>query len=305
MTIPLYLAPVRGISDMIYRNAFNRHFGGIDVAMTPFLTVTKGTQLKELQLAELREENNTLPIIPQIIGKSAENFIELSKTLHDIGVAEINWNLGCPYTMKTKKKLGSGLLPHPDLIQLFLDKVCAETKTKLSIKVRLGLNTPDELEKLIPIFNQYPIVEMTIHPRTAKQMYSGDIDFDSFQRALDLSTIPVIYNGDIFSKEEYESIISKFPNISGLMLGRGLFRNPFLASEIKGEVEFSQEQRVEKLKNFHNELLENYKQRLSGDTHLIMKMIGHSEYLTASTPQGPKFYKKIKLRITIVIENVR
>ncbi len=279
---------------MIYRNAFAKCFGGIDVAMTPFLTVVKGNQLKKVQLDELRPGSNLIPIIPQIIGKSAENFIALSNTLHDIGVEEINWNLGCPHPTMTKKKHGSGLLPHPDLIKTFLDKVCSEAKTKLSVKVRLGLNDPYDLEKLIPIFNQYPIVEMTIHPRTGKQMYKGDVDLDGFKRCLDLSTIPVVYNGDIFTKADYDNIISRFPKVEKVMLGRGLFSNPFLANEIKGEPPLSEQQKIQKLKQFHDELLNKYQQRLSGDAHLILKMAGHWKYLSDSFPQGKKFYKKIK-----------
>jgi len=294
MTPKLYIAPVRGITDMIYRNAFAKCFDGIDVAMTPFLTVVKGNQLKKLQLDELRPEKNSLPIIPQIIGKSADNFLTLSNTLHGIGIEEINWNLGCPHPTMTKKKQGSGLLPHSDLIEAFLDKVCSKIKTKLSVKVRLGLENSDELERLIPIFNQFPIVEMTVHPRLGTQMYKGEVNLDGFETALALSKIPVVYNGDIYTKEDFERISKRFPQVESFMLGCGLFANPFLAEEIKGSNDYSMEERFGKLKAFHNELLESYKVRLSGDAHLIRKMCEHWHYLADSLPNGKQFYKKLK-----------
>jgi tRNA-dihydrouridine synthase len=299
MTPKLYIAPVRGITDMIYRNAFAECFDGIDVAMTPFLTVIKGNQLKKLQLDELRPENNSLPIIPQIIGKSANNFLTLSDTLYDIGIEEINWNLGCPHPTMTKKRQGSGLLPHPDLIELFLKKVCSKIKTKLSVKVRLGLESPDELERLIPIFNQFPIVELTIHPRLGKQMYKGEVNLDGFGTALALSKLPVVYNGDIFNKADFERISSRFPQINKFMLGRGLFANPFLAEEIKGSDQQSDEERIKRLKAFHNELLKRYRHRLSGDAHLIRKMCEHWQYLAESFPNGKQFYKKLKKAKTL------
>ena len=172
-TDQLYMAPVRGITDIIYRNAFDRHFGGIDIAITPFLTPVKGNQIKLSQQAEFIPADNRIPIIPQIIGKSPENFSDLAKIVFDLGNDKVNWNLGCPHPVMTQKKCGSGLLAHPDLVDQFLDKVCNTIENKLSVKVRLGLQESDELMCLLPVFERYPITEITIHARTGKQKYTG------------------------------------------------------------------------------------------------------------------------------------
>ena len=119
----IYIAPVRGITDIIYRNSFYEIGGDADCVITPFITTVKGNQIKPSQVDELKPENNKLPIIPQIIGKNADHFITLSKTLFDLGNEHVNWNLGCPHPTMTRKKCGSGLLPHSDLIDAFLDKV--------------------------------------------------------------------------------------------------------------------------------------------------------------------------------------
>jgi len=290
----LYMAPVRGITDLIYRNAFAKHFGGIDVAITPFITTVRGDQIKQSQIDEYVPENNETDIIPQIIGKSPDNFITLAKTLYDLGNEEVNWNLGCPHPTMTRKKCGSGLLPHPDLIDAFLEKVCSETPTKLSVKVRLGLNTNTDLAKLIPIFERYPIKEITIHARTGKQMYKGDVDLDMFQEYLDQCSLPVVYNGDIYSLEDFMQLQKRFPTVKKWMLGRGLFSNPLLAHEIKTSKPAAEDEKAERFIEFHNELLENYQRRLSGDAHLIQRMVGHWEYLHHAFPSGKKLYKKLK-----------
>ncbi len=101
-----------------------------------------------------------MPIVPQIIGNNHENFIPLARQLSDLGYKTVNWNLGCPFPMVAKKQRGSGLLPYPDKIDNFLEKTVPAIPNQLSIKIRLGRKTPDELVKLLPIFNRYPLQEI-------------------------------------------------------------------------------------------------------------------------------------------------
>ncbi|OVE80804.1 hypothetical protein BVY04_04860, partial [bacterium M21] len=134
----LYLAPVRGISDLVYRNCFARHFRGGDLAMTPFVTTVKGNQIKPSHLRECDPELNEMTIIPQIIARNPNHFIDLSQQLEEVGNTKVNWNLGCPHPTMTKKRCGSGLLPYPELIDEFLDTICSTIHLRLSVKVRLG-----------------------------------------------------------------------------------------------------------------------------------------------------------------------
>ena len=295
MTIDqLYMAPVRGITDIIYRNLFHENFGGIDVAVTPFITTVRGDQIKESQKGEFIPEDNKIPIIPQIIGKSAKNFITLSKTLFDLGNGEVNWNLGCPHPTMTKKRCGSGLIAHAELVDRFLDEVCNAIPNKLSVKVRLGLENKDELSAIIPLLNSYPISEVTIHSRTGKQMYKGDVDHDMFEVYMKQIEPPVIYNGDIYNLDDFNVLKARFPAVNKWMLGRGLFSNPLLAQEIKAGKTFTDAEKAQRVIDFSDKLLNLYQKRLSGDAHLIQKMVSHLEYLHKSIPQGKKKFKQLK-----------
>jgi tRNA-dihydrouridine synthase len=135
----LILAPLRGFTDAVFRNAFQRHFQGVEMAVAPFVTTVNGTRIKSSHLRDLAPaKNRALPVVPQILGNDADTFICLARTLLDLGYTEINWNLGCPYPMVAKKMRGSGLLPHPDTIERILEKALNGFTGKLSIKTRLG-----------------------------------------------------------------------------------------------------------------------------------------------------------------------
>ena len=297
MTFPiLQMAPVRGISDLVYRNSYKDHFSGIDEAVSPFVTTVKGDQLKDSQRQQLERSKNKLPVIPQVIGKNADHFIELSRIFEEQGHTAVNWNLGCPHPTMTRKKCGSGLLQYPDIIDRFLEKVCNNISLSISVKVRLGLESPGELMNLLPILNRYPLYEVIIHPRLGKQMYKGSVDLDSFEQLIPHCTHKIVYNGDIFTLADFEKISSRFPMIDHFMLGRGLFMNPFLADQIKCRTCLVEKER---LMRFHDSLFREYAEILSGPAHIIQRMSGHWEYLHHSFENGKKAYREIKKAKTL------
>ncbi len=295
----LYLAPVRGITDQVYRNAFARHFQGIDRAVAPFVSTLKGDQVKASHLRECDPELNHLPTIPQIIGKNPNHFIELARQLAELGNQEVNWNLGCPYPTMTKKRCGAGLLPHAQDIDRFLDTVCAESPIKLSIKMRLGLSCPDEIMPILPVLNRYPLEEVIIHARVATQMYKGPIDLNALGRCCEAMKHPVVYNGDLWTSEDLFGLRQRFPEIQAWMLGRGLLANPFLPEEIRQDIALTANRKRARLKAFRDDLLEGYTRRLSGPTHQLQRLCSQWEYLQHSVPNGHRLLRKLKKARTL------
>jgi tRNA-dihydrouridine synthase B len=183
MPLRLVLAPLMGITGATFRRLYNRHFPGFTSALAPFVTTTSGNPAARSHFRDILPENNenSLPLVPQLIGRSGEDFACAAERLSsEFGFAEVNWNIGCPSGTVTAKKRGAGLLPHPDLIDAFLDHVCRTISCRLSIKMRLGLNDPLEYRALVPILNRYPIAEITMHPRTGSQMYDGSVNMEAF-----------------------------------------------------------------------------------------------------------------------------
>lgn len=289
-----YMAPVRGITDLVYRNCFAELFSGVDCAVAPFIQTIKGNQVKGSHLLENTPSENRLPTIPQIIGRNSSHFVDLARQLADVGNTAVNWNLGCPYPTQTRKRCGSGLLPYPDDIDEFLDRVCSESPLAVSVKMRLGLEQPDDILNVVPILNQYPLEHVTIHPRLSTQMYDGAVDLDTFARCCDMLKLPVIYNGDIRTVEEYDTLKQRFPEVTTWMLGRGLLARPWLLEEIQQGVSFTLADKLARIRGLHSALLAGYSERLSGATHQIQRLASHWEYLHTSLPFGEKLYHKAR-----------
>ena len=101
-------------------------------------------------------------------------------------------------------------MPYPEMIKEFLDKVLAVFKGKISIKTRIGRHVFSEIETLLPIFNQYPLANIIIHPRLGVQMYKGPVDLDAFACCMKLTDHKLVYNGDIKSVIDYKKISDRF-----------------------------------------------------------------------------------------------
>ena len=290
----LIMAPLRGITDSVFRNAFQSHFDGVDEAVAPFVTSLKGRRIKPSHLRDLTPElNRSLPLVPQILSNDADEFITLANTLTDMGYQEINWNLGCPYPMVAKKKRGSGLLPHADLIDRLIDNILSEFHGKLSIKTRLGRFCADEMDRLIPVFNRYPLVRLIIHPRTGVQMYTGAVDLDAFGLCLAQIAHPVVYNGDIRDLSTFSRMTERFPEVSQWMLGRGLIADPFLPEKIQAGSS-DVHRRKERFAAFHEDLLSGYIALFSGLGHVLDRMKGLWGYFASGFEDGGRMLKRIR-----------
>jgi len=269
----IYLAPIQGTTDRIYRNLFPVYFKGVDLAIAPFISTSKKMKPVNNLLREFYPDKNTgITTIPQIMSSSPDDFTKLANALYDIGYGTVNWNIGCPFPMVVKKGRGAGLLCHPDKIESFLEKTISDLKPKLSIKLRIGLKYPDEVLHLIPIFNKFQLEELIIHPRTGEQMYEGEVDLDMFTQCLNVSKHRVVYNGDIDSVRKYEKVSKRFGSVDRWMIGRGLLENPFLAEEIKFNTKKSYDEKIKIVRAFHDQLFAQYLEILSGPSHIVNKM---------------------------------
>jgi len=287
----IQLAPIKGITDRTFRSAFIRHFGGLDSALAPFVKLSDSeSKIKSLS----PELNPGIRTVPQILTKSPDEFISLAERFKIMGCGEVNWNLGCPFAMAVKRAEGAAMLQSPDLIASFLEKIFTDVSIPVSIKMRMGMHSPDEILKLMPVLNSFPVKEIVIHPRTGEQMYDGELYLDLFDSALKLSTHPVIYNGDLKTLSDYNRLSESFPSVKGWMIGRGILINPFLAMEIKNGKSETEAVKLERVKQFLDYLLDAYMQDLQSPAHVLDKMRGLWFYLSQSFPDSRKAEKRIR-----------
>ena len=289
----LYLAPLQGFTDFVYRKVYSEVFSGIDAFFIPYISVKNHEVIKKYRKEILPENNPQNCVIPQVLAADPEEMTFLTEYLSDFGYTEINLNLGCPYPMVTNRGMGAGLLPHPEKIEEILAALFEKSSIKLSVKMRAGLVSPVEIEKIIPVLNQFPLTEVILHPRIAKQLYEGEIIESAFQFAYGNLQHRLVYNGDVNTVESIEKRMVKYPETSHFMLGRGVLMNPFLPAEIKGVV-LNEAEKKETLVLFHKKMLDEYLAVMDNPGNALNKMKQFWLYFCLNFDEPKKCLKKIE-----------
>lgn len=282
-----YFAPLEGLTDSIYRALHHKYFPGIHRYYTPFFSPTihrnfTQKERRELPLAETLD----FEVVPQVLTRNAGDFLWLAQQCVDAGYKELNLNLGCPSGTVTAKGKGAGLLREPEALDRFLEDIFSATPIPISVKTRIGYAQPEEFAGLLDIFNRYPISELTIHPRTRMAFYDGEVDMDMFRYATQNSKNPLCYNGNLSSKEQIEGFSNNFPDITAVMLGRGLIGDPGMLSP--GGTN------IRTLEYFHNELLDAYTQTFGSSRNAMCRMKENWHYLILRFQGGEKLYKRLR-----------
>lgn len=237
------LAPLDGITKLVFRRVWGRYFGGADRCFIPFFSPTPQHILTPRDRRELEPPDGAgLPQVPQVMTCRAEDFLWAAETVRDLGYSEVNLNLGCPSGTVTAKGKGAGFLAKPEELDRFFDRVFARAPLPVSVKTRLGVQSPEEFRHLLEIYNRYPIACLTIHPRVQKEKYRGAVHRDVFAAALAESRNPVCYNGDLRTLAECRDFEAAFPQAEAVMIGRGAVADPALLRKLRGGPAASREE---------------------------------------------------------------
>lgn len=289
----LYMAPLEGITGYIYRNAYYKCYGDIDRYFAPFIM---SRRLNQKEIRDILPENNRgMELVPQILANRAEDFLAIAKAIQSYGYQLVNLNLGCPSPTVTSRNRGAGFLELTRELDRFLEEIFTACPAKISIKTRIGMEDEEEWQQLLEIYEKYPLEELIVHPRLKTDQYKpGTIHREAFEMAAEKSCHSLCYNGDITSVSDYDELLQQFPETDKIMLGRGILRKPWLPSEIKNGEKKDPQQYKEKLKEFHEELLNGYVDYMSGDKNTLYKMKELWAYLGTSFTNSEKYLKKIR-----------
>lgn len=283
-----YFAPLEGITTWVYRKAHSEIYGPLDKYFIPFIEPHEKRDFKARDLQEiLPEHNEGIRAVPQILTNRAEGFLKLCHAMKEFGYEEVNLNLGCPSRTVVSKKKGSGFLAFPEELDRFLDKVFSgmDGKMRLSVKTRIGKDSPEEFGNLLEIYNKYPLEELIIHPRVQADYYKNEPRMDVFRMAGKESRNPVCYNGDLFTEGRIRCFCEKFPEENRVMIGRGAIINPGLVNG--GNT-------LEQFRKFHDRLCEGYQERDMGDVNVLYKMKELWFYQIHLFPDSERYAKRIK-----------
>ncbi len=302
MSTTLLSSPLQGFTDFRFRNAFHKYFGGIDTFYSPYIRLNGKLSIKPNYEKDILQKNNdTLSVIPQIMTNDAEEFLFVAKYVQQLGYKELNWNLGCPYPMVVNRCMGSGLINDPKRIDEILHRVHQESDIVVSMKMRMGYHHNEEILDVFPILEKYPLKNIAIHARIGAQLYNGGVDLDGFQRCLEACPHKLYYNGDITSVKAFRELKERFPSIDHWMIGRGLISDPFLPQMIKQNATAYPVNRIAVFSKFHDTLFSEFESSLTGDKHIILKMLHYWEYFATAFSSPKKIVKKIKKAKTIQV----
>lgn len=284
-----YLAPLEGITDYIYRRVYHQMFEPMDTYFIPFLTPDENGKLSKRQQKDVLPENNEgLHVIPQILTNKEEEFLSAVRYLTNLGYEEVNLNLGCPSRCVVSKGRGAGFLADPDRLQKFLDRIFTKTEIRISIKTRIGMHNPDEFRVLLDIFNAYPISELIIHPRTGMEFYRGNPHWEVYRYAEKASKNELCYNGDLFSKENYDLWKERFPESKAVMMGRGVLGDPLLLSRIRQKVSMKYT-----WTDMQYRLFMEYQREIKEDKHVLSRLKEFLTYRAFCYPEEKEQIQKI------------
>ena len=295
----LYYAPLEGLTDAIYRRVHHAMFPGADKYIMPFVSPSRSLSFTGRQLLDISPaENAGVPAVPQVLAKNGDYFVEMAKALQDAGYREVNLNLGCPSGTVVAKKRGAGALREPRELDRLLDGIYSTSPLPVSVKCRIGISSEAEWEDILEVLLKYPMTELIIHPRFQKEFYKGNVHMEAFALAYERirgTKCALCYNGDITTPEDYRRLVQKYPDISAVMLGRGLLWNPELAEQIRQEEALSDgasedtsptdppKPDIQRLKAFLDLLYHGYKEEMDREGPALMKLKELWSYLQVYT----------------------
>ena len=282
-----YFAPMEGLTDSVFRRLHHTYFPGVDRYYMPFISPTQHRTLTHREARELPMADSVpFTAIPQVLTKVAEDFVWAAGQCAQRGYTEVNLNLGCPSGTVVSKGKGSGMLADPDKLDRFLDGVFSASPIPVSVKSRLGMTDPQEFPRLMEIYNRYPIVELTLHPRVRKAFYSGSVDMEMFAYCAENSKNPLCYNGDICTLEDIERIKAQFPQAESVMIGRGLIGDPGMLTP-GGTT-------AQALEDMFDAMLEEYMALFGGSRNAMFRLKEHWGMLIHRFEDSEKLGKRLR-----------
>ena len=293
-----YLAPMDDITDYTYRQIVHRHFPYWDKVYAPFIQPNqKPTIVPKEDLDICPANNEGLPMVPQILTCDPEGFIRVGKILEDYGYQEINLNLGCPAKPVVAKGKSSAMLADTHKLNQFFQCIFDYPwKAKITVKTRLGLTDNGDFQEVLDVFDNYPIDELIIHPRFRSDFYSGEPRLNEFEKVfIKKPSYDICYNGNIYTKEDADVILKKYPAIDSIMCGRGAIADPSLPRQFKGGAPMTKEEFLA----FHDDILSSYSLHNISDKNLLFKMMEMWSYWIKAVPCPEELLSKFRRATTI------
>jgi nifR3 family TIM-barrel protein len=227
----LALAPMQDVTDLLFLRLIAA-YGGADVYVTEYFRVYATSHLDKHILKSVTENPTGRPIIAQMIGNDIPSLVRSARELQQYPIAAVDLNMGCPAPVVYRKCAGGGLLRDPRQVDAILGALRDAVGIPFTVKTRIGFDSTEVFSELLPIFAKHSLDLLTVHARTVKEMYRSVVHYDFITRAVAALPCPVLANGNVYSAQKADEVL-KATGARGLMIGRGIIRNPWLFRQIR------------------------------------------------------------------------
>ncbi len=231
---PLLLAPMEDVSDPPFRVLCKEH--GADVVYTEFISSEGLIRLADKSVDKLDVYDAERPVGIQIFGNEIESMRQSARIVEQVSPEILDINYGCPVKKVACKGAGAGILQDIDKMERMTREIVNATQLPVTVKTRLGWDEHSiRIVEVALRLQDTGIKALTIHGRTRKQMYKGSADWTLIQEAAahpDIE-IPIFGNGDVDSPEKAREMQIRYPDVAGIMIGRGSIGNPWIFNQIK------------------------------------------------------------------------
>ncbi len=207
-------------------------YGGADVYFTEYFRVHATSNLEKSILRSITENPTGRPVAAQMIGNDIPALVRTARELRQYPIAAVDLNLGCPAPVVYRKCAGGGLLREPRRVDAILGALREAISLTFTVKTRIGFDSPEVFDELLPVFAKHSIDLLTVHGRTVQEMYRTEVHYDYIARAVRELPFPVLANGNVHSALKADEVLG-LTGAKGLMIGRGAIRNPWLFHQIR------------------------------------------------------------------------
>ena len=203
------------------------HDGAPDYFFNEFFRVHAQSRPERHILRSIDENDTGRPVFAQLIGEDLAHLTRTAAELQRHAVAGIDLNLGCPAPKVYKKNVGGGLLRDPARIDEILRALRAAVPGRFTVKMRLGFADMGNFERILDLVNRHGVDLLSVHGRTVREMYRGEVHYDFIARAVRHVRCPVLANGNITSAAAAATVLAQ-TGARGVMIGRHAIRNPWI-----------------------------------------------------------------------------
>ena len=231
------LAPMQDVTNLWFMKII-AHYGSPDYFFTEYFRVRDDSRLNPKILAAITENDTNRPVFAQMIGESIPDLVRTARELCRYNIAGIDLNLGCPAPRVYRKNVGGGLLREPEKVDRILGELRSAVNDRpLTVKMRVGFENTDNFYPILDTINRHNIDLLSLHGRTVKEMYHGEVKYDLIAQAVKRVDCPVLANGNINSAATALKVLSQ-TGAAGVMVGRWAIANPWIFNQIRQALQF-------------------------------------------------------------------